>query len=308
MQHTSVLLQESIDNLCLKKDGIYIDATFGLGGHSNEILKRLGSNGRLIAIDRDKYAVDMGKKRFLDEGRIEIVHARFGDLEKILSNLSVKYFDGIIADFGVSSMQLDNKERGFSFRNDAVIDMRMDQGEGNPLVEWINTATEEEIAEVIWRNGEDKFSRKIAKSIASTRNNTPITTTKQLADCISEVVKTRNKKIHPATKTFQAFRIFINQELQEITDLADISIKHLASGGRMCMISFHSLEDKIIKRKFNKWSKSDLDTIPSNIPITSENIENKAIIKKISRIKPTRIEIESNKRSRSAILRVGEKI
>ncbi|EPE37730.1 ribosomal RNA small subunit methyltransferase H [Candidatus Photodesmus katoptron] len=307
--HTSVLLNESINGLAIKSNGIYIDATFGRGGHSRAILSRLGKHGRLYSIDRDYEAVLEGEK--IDDPRFTMIHSPFSEMLNYAGYYNIlKQVDGILLDLGVSSPQLDNSERGFSFMRDGPLDMRMDQTSGTPVSEWLLKANLNDIIWVIRKFGEERYACRIAKAIIRYRNDVkkePLTRTSQLAQLISGVAK--NFKKHPATRVFQAFRIYINNELEEIDSVLNQSIDILAPKGRLLVISFHSLEDRIVKHFMRK--KSDFDRIPNQLPLTDNQIKklsnlNLKIIGKP--IKASQHEVMVNIRSRSAILRIAERL
>jgi 16S rRNA (cytosine1402-N4)-methyltransferase len=300
--HITVLLYEAVQQLAIKADGVYVDCTFGRGGHSREILKKLGPSGRLIAIDRDVAAHDAND---IQDKRFTLVHAAMSDIASVLKQQKVDAVDGILADLGVSSPQLDAAERGFSFRFDAPLDMRMDQSSGETVADWLDRAEERDIGEVIWRYGEERFAKSIARKIVAARSGGRIRTTRELATLVAETVRTREPGQHPATRTFQALRIFINQELEEIEKVLPQAVKCLRMKGRLVVISFHSLEDRIVKRFMQTASKAD--RLPSNFPIRANEI-NEATLAVIGRpIKPSDAEVSANPRSRSAIMRVAER-
>ena len=300
--HITVLLHEAVEQLAIKADGVYVDCTFGRGGHSREILKNLGSSGKLIAIDRDVAAHDAND---IQDERFTLVHAAMSDIAAVLKQQKVVAVDGILADLGVSSPQLDAAERGFSFRFDAPLDMRMDQSSGETVADWLDRAEERDIGEVIWRYGEERFAKSIARKIVAARSGGRIRTTRELATLVAETVRTREPGQHPATRTFQALRIFINQELEEIEKVLPQAVKCLRMKGRLVVISFHSLEDRIVKRFMQTASKAD--RLPSNFPIRANEI-NEATLAVIGRpIKPSDAEVSANPRSRSAIMRVAER-
>ncbi|MBL8511030.1 MAG: 16S rRNA (cytosine(1402)-N(4))-methyltransferase RsmH [Betaproteobacteria bacterium] len=306
--HITVLLQEAVDSLDIRPDGVYIDCTYGRGGHSREILSRLGPTGRLIAIDRDQAAIAANT---IVDARFQLVHAAMSELTAVLAasggvegGATLKV-DGILADLGVSSPQLDEGVRGFSFRFDAPLDMRMDQSRGETVEDWLNRAEERDIGEVIWRYGEERFARQIARKIIAARSVGRIRTTGELARLVAETVRTREPGQHPATRTFQALRIFINQELEEIENLLPQAAHSLRAGGRLAVISFHSLEDRIVKHYLRDAAKAD--HLPSNFPIRAGEI-NQATFCLIGKpIKASDAEIAANPRARSAILRVAER-
>lgn len=300
--HIPVLLHEAVEQLAIQADGVYVDCTFGRGGHSREILKKLGPRGRLIAIDRDVAAHDANT---IEDERFTLVHAAMSDVAVVLKQRNVEQVDGILADLGVSSPQLDAAERGFSFRFDAPLDMRMDQSSGETVADWLDRAEERDIGEVIWRYGEERFAKSIARKIVAARGGGRIRTTRELAALVAETVRTREPGQHPATRTFQALRIFINQELEEIEKVLPQAVKCLRMKGRLVVISFHSLEDRIVKRFMQTASKAD--RLPSNFPIRANEI-NEATLAVIGRpIKPSDAEVLANPRSRSAIMRVAER-
>ena len=303
--HVPVLAKESTKVLMTASKGLYLDTTAGFGGHMQLILESLGNRGHLIAADRDQDSIAYLKSEFSDP-QLTIIKSNFKGLRQEIDQLDHSFaFDGIIADLGVSSHQLDSKDRGFSFKKDADLDMRMDQSTGISAKNWINTAAEDEISDVIWKYGEESYSRKIAKAIIEQRSIRPISTTLEFADLIYQLKKYSKKKEkkHPATKTFQAIRIHINDELEELRSLLDFSLEYLKPGGRIVIISFHSLEDRIVKRFFRDNSRIDPNL--SKLPNLEDTSRLKVILKKI---KPSDEEIKVNPRARSAILRAAEKI
>jgi len=308
--HKPVLLDEVIEALNIRADGYYIDATFGRGGHSREIIKRLGPEGRLFAFDKDPDAVKSVSAELVEDERFEIVQGSFTMLmQHVKQHELLAQFAGVLFDFGVSSPQLDDAERGFSFRFDAPLDMRMNPEEGQSVAEWLNKAAEAEIANVIYEYGEERASRRIARSIVSARVEVPIETTTQLAEIVRKAIpakknRHKGKDIHPATKTFQALRIFINRELDEIKDVLPQAVDVLCSGGRLAAISFHSLEDRIVKRFMRDESLPK--EYPPELPIMPDDSDVK--IKRIGKkIRATEKEVNENPRSRSATLRVAER-
>ena len=303
--HVPVLAKESTKVLMTASKGLYLDTTAGFGGHMQLILESLGNRGHLIAADRDQDSIAYLKSEFSDP-RLTIIKTNFKGLRQEIDQLDHSFaFDGIIADLGVSSHQLDSKDRGFSFKKDADLDMRMDQSTGISAKNWINTAAEDEISDVIWKYGEESYSRKIAKAIIEQRSIRPISTTLEFADLIYQLKKYSKKKEkkHPATKSFQAIRIHINDELEELRSLLDFSLEYLKPGGRIVIISFHSLEDRIVKRFFRDNSRIDPNL--SKLPNLEDTSRLKVILKKV---KPSDEEIKVNPRARSAILRAAEKI
>jgi 16S rRNA (cytosine1402-N4)-methyltransferase len=301
--HQSVMFTESIDALNIKIGGIYIDATFGRGGHTQGILDRLDKSGSVIAFDQDIHAVEFAKENFNDE-RLTVIHSAFTHMEEILSerNLSGK-IDGILMDLGVSSPQLDNADRGFSFNTDGPLDMRMDQTSGISAAQWLENADAVEIANVIYEFGEEKRSRHIASAIKRYQQDKAITTTLQLANIIAGVVRTKKNK-HPATRSFQAIRIFINQELKQLAETLEQSINLLAPEGQLSIISFHSIEDRIVKQFIQKHSKQK--QLPKGLPVMNIELE-QTLFKNLGKQFASKDEVKNNKRSRSAILRVAQR-
>ena len=301
--HQSVMFTESIDALNIKIGGIYIDATFGRGGHTQGILNKLDKSGSVIAFDQDIHAVEFAKENFNDE-RLTVIHSAFTHMGEILSerNLSGK-IDGILMDLGVSSPQLDNADRGFSFNTDGPLDMRMDQTSGISAAQWLENADAVEIANVIYEFGEEKKSRHIASAIKRYQQDKAITTTLQLANIIAGVVRTKKNK-HPATRSFQAIRIFINQELKQLAETLDQSINLLAPKGQLSIISFHSIEDRIVKQFIQKHSKQK--QLPKGLPVMNIELE-QTLFKNLGKQFASKDEVKNNKRSRSAILRVAQR-
>ena len=258
-KHTSVLLQECLDGLAIKPDGIYIDATFGRGGHSGEILSQLGEQGRLIAFDRDPQAIEAAK-RFADDKRFTIVHSPFADMAEVIESMSLSgEIDGVLMDLGVSSPQLDDAERGFSFLRDGPLDMRMDTSRGQSAAEWLAEADEQDITQVIKEFGEEKFGKRIAHAIVNERKVNPITRTSELVRIIDQAMPVKDKFKHPATRTFQGIRIYINAELEQLRVGLKAATAILKPKGRLAVISFHSLEDRLVKRFMQpnaKWTKA----------------------------------------------------
>lgn len=308
-QHKTVLLNEAVDGLAMKPDGIYIDGTFGRGGHSRLILSKLSKKGRLIAIDRDPRAIEEAKK--INDERFTIVHGVFSEIEEIAIKENVqKKIDGILLDLGVSSPQLDEAERGFSFMHNGPLDMRMDDSKGQSAADWINNADESEIAWVLKYYGEEKNAKRIARTIGKRVQEKEIKTTSELAELIAACNPMKKWNKHPATRSFQAIRIHINNELVEIETTLNAALKVLSPAGRMSIISFHSLEDRMVKQFIVNHAKGA--EIPKGIPLTDKQIEalgfGKAELLNFGKKIPTEAEINDNPRSRSAILRVAEKI
>ncbi len=311
-KHISVLLNESIDGLAIKPDGTYIDGTFGRGGHSRTILSKLGENGRLFSIDRDPQAIAEAQK--IDDPRFTIIHGPFSGMAEYAERYDlVGQVDGVLLDLGVSSPQLDDAERGFSFMKDGPLDMRMDPTTGVPVSQWLVEADLDDITWVIREFGEDKHARRIAKGIIAyqeNEENEPLTRTGQLAKLISDVApKSFKEKKHPATRAFQAFRICINSELEEIDTALKGAASILAPQGRISVISFHSLEDRMVKRFIRKESQGP--QVPHGLPLTEDQIKalGSADLKPIGKaIKPSKDEVDENTRSRSSVLRIAEKL
>ena len=299
---------EVVNHLVVARSGTYLDATCGFGGHTEVILKKLNSDGKLIAMDQDQDAINFVEGKFTGQSRLKIIKGRFGNLKELLESNDLNFkFSGILADLGISSFQLDNAHRGFSFQNTGPLDMRMDQKTGVTAQVWINNASEDEISKVLWQFGEEKYSRKIARAIIFNRMRAQIKTTQQLTEIIVDVKKnSRSKrKQHHATKTFQAIRIYINQEIDQLEMFLNDSLDILKIGGRLCVISFHSLEDRMVKRFFRNHSR--LDPNLSKLPnLSPEHLTDCKIVAR--RIKPSKEEINSNPRARSAVLRVVEKV
>jgi 16S rRNA (cytosine1402-N4)-methyltransferase len=305
-QHAPVLLQEAIVGLNIKPDGIYIDGTFGRGGHTKLILEHLSTHGQLIVIDKDPAAINAAKKMLEHDKRCYIHHASFNEIDRIAKKLKIeKKVNGILLDLGVSSPQLEDETRGFSFLREGPLDMRMDSTKGIDAATWLAKTNAKELAQVLKTYGEEKFARRIANAIIKARNAAPIKSTKQLADIVALANPKWEKHKHPATRSFQAIRIFINQELEELQNCLDKALDVLAVGGRLAVISFHSLEDRIVKRFIQKHVRGDY--LPISVPIKHEEL--KPRLKKIGRaIKPSDEELKTNWRARSAKLRIAEKI
>ena len=301
-EHYSVLLEESIALLNIKPDGIYVDGTFGRGGHSQQILNKLGALGRLIIVDKDLEAIIYAKEHFKDK-RVIIVHDSFAQIGGWLTKLGIKSVDGILLDLGVSSPQLDNKERGFSFRFSGPLDMRMNTSQGITAREWISSVSEADLADVLWRYGEERFSRRIARQIVLSRKISPITTTGDLASIITQVLPFKEKGQHPATRSFQAIRIYINSELEDLEQFLLEAHTLLGNKGRIVIISFHSLEDRLVKQAFNRLASGE--KLPKWVTKVPELAKFKVIAKKL---RAGTKELMENSRSRSAVLRTLEKV
>jgi 16S rRNA (cytosine1402-N4)-methyltransferase len=307
MEHLPVMYAESLQALEIKASGIYLDCTFGRGGHSRGILGRLDSAGRLLAFDRDLEAINSDVAAALrSDSRFELQHSPFSQLENAVKNRGWDgLVDGILMDLGVSSPQLDNPERGFSFLRDGALDMRMDSHSGLSAAQWLAQVDEHELMLVLFDYGEERFARRIAKAIVTTRAETPITTTLQLAKIIETAVPAREKHKHPATRSFQAIRIAVNQELDEIKSALAQAAKVLKPGGRLVVISFHSLEDRIVKRFIRAESGNKYN--PGKLPIKEADIE-QGLLKTIGKaIYATKQEVDLNPRARSAVMRIAEK-
>jgi len=304
-EHKPVLLNEVLNGLNLRPGGYYVDCTFGRGGHSEAILQRLDKHGRVLAIDKDPDAIGSFRDQLAEEPRLQLVQGSFTMLEHLLAREMIEKVDGVLFDLGVSSPQFDNPCRGFSFQRDGILDMRMNPEIDISAAEWLNSAKENEIVDVLHRYGEERYARRIAKKIVNERINNPVQGTVQLADLVkSECPVNRNSDKHPATKTFQAIRIFINQELDELKNVLSQVINVLSPGGRLLVISFHSLEDRIVKRFIRQESRGD--HYPPELPVSHELLQPR--LKAIGKaIRPTRDEIDQNPRARSAVLRIAER-
>jgi 16S rRNA (cytosine1402-N4)-methyltransferase len=306
ISHTAVLLEETIDQLSIRKNGIYVDGTFGRGGHSREILKYLGPDGRLLAIDRDPDAVIAGKELAAQDARFSIAHEQFGGLRSFLKKHGVfGKLNGILLDLGVSSPQLDDAERGFSFQVDGPLDMRMNPSDSQTAGRWLSEASEREIANVLRRYGEERAARRIAHAVVTRRSERPIASTSDLAALVESVVRRRPGGKHPATLVFQAIRIHVNRELDELRQALADSIDALVVGGRLCVISFHSLEDRIVKRFLRDNSR--IDPALSKLPFVPDAAQPRLQLP-TGAIRASAAEVERNPRSRSATLRVGERL
>ncbi len=309
--HTPVLLREAVDALAVTPCGIYVDGTFGRGGHSRLILERLGEFGRLIAFDRDPTAFAAGQALEAGDARFCMVHSSFSRIQEVLRKLDVDQVDGILLDLGVSSPQLEEADRGFSFRLDGPLDMRMDTSKGQTAAEWLASASQAHMEEVIKNYGEERFAKQIARAIVAARSRQPITTTHQLAAIVATAVRSRKRedKQNPATRTFQAIRIYINQELEKLSLVLPQCVEVLKPGGRLVAISFHSLEDRIVKRFMRE--SANPDTLPKDVPLRAIEVQ------RLSRHKlrvvgkalgPAEEELAANPRARSAVMRVAERL
>ncbi len=308
-QHTTVLLEEAVDALAIKPGGFYVDATFGRGGHSRLILERLGEQGRLVALDRDPAAIESGRNLLADR-RLTLIHTAFSGLGVALKGEvegdGVGQVDGVLLDLGVSSPQLDEAQRGFSFRADAPLDMRMDTSRGKTVAEWLAEASQSQIAEVIKNYGEERFAHAVAKAIVAARTGGVIATTRQLAEIVAQAVRTREAGQHPATRSFQALRIHINQELEELSLVLPQCVEALKPGGRLVVISFHSLEDRIVKRFMRDQSQPP--RLPAGMPVREVDRAKPPLALIGKPVYPSAAEVDANPRARSAVMRVAERI
>lgn len=304
MRHMPVLLHEALTGLCIRRDGIYLDCTFGRGGHSRAILAELGESGRLIGLDRDPSAVAAANDLAKKDSRFEIVHTAFSELEFALDTCSICRVNGILMDLGVSSPQLDEAKRGFSFQANGPLDMRMDPTSGESAADWIARADADEIAHVLWVFGEERFSRRIARAIVESRDVEPIVTTAQLSKIVSDAQPKKDQNKHPATRAFQAIRLYINGELSELEQGLGAAVNRLEVGGRLAVISFHSLEDRLVKRALRDASRPPKGDprmpLPENVAKPKLKLVGKAI-------KAGPDELSVNPRARSAVLRIAER-
>lgn len=303
-EHITVLLSEAVEHLVLKKDGIYVDCTFGRGGHSKLILEKLNREGRLIAIDRDKSAFEEGLK--IKDMRFEIVRAHFSEIDEVLEAKGISKVDGVLLDLGISSPQIDEGDRGFSFRFDAYLDMRMDQSKGVTAAELLKKIEQKELEKILKEYGEEKFARRISTAIIKERDEVgSIETTKQLAKIVADHMPKKEIGQDPSTRTFQALRIYINRELEELKEVLPKILKLLKKDGILVAISFHSLEDRIVKQFIN--DEKNRDTLPSNFPIRSDELPKPRLNIVTKPIKPSEAEVKRNPRARSGIMRVAER-
>ncbi len=302
--HFSVLLHEAVDALNVRSSGTYLDGTFGRGGHSKEILKKLGKGGRLIAVDKDADAVLSANS--LPAENFHIVHGSFADITRILSGYQIAEIDGVLLDLGVSSPQLNDASRGFSFMSDGPLDMRMDVTQGMSAANWLNGASTDEITQVLKDFGEERFAKNIARKIVKERQICELVSTRQLVDIVTDAIPKRYQVLkNPATRTFQAIRIFINRELEDLEQFLQDVISRLSVGGRIVVISFHSLEDRIVKRFFKKICSID---VPDRLPVRASELP-KSMYRQVGRaVRASSSEISRNVRSRSAIMRVAERV
>jgi 16S rRNA (cytosine1402-N4)-methyltransferase len=303
--HIPVLLTEAVAALAIRANGVYVDATFGRGGHSRAILAALGPEGRLIALDRDLQAIAEGQVLAHSDPRFQIVHAPFSRLAETLQAMGMTQVDGILLDIGVSSPQIDQTERGFSFRGDAPLDMRMDTTTGMSAAQWLALASETEIAEVVRDYGEERFARRVAKAIVEARQQEPLLRTRQLAEICQRAVRTREPGQDPATRTFQAVRIYINRELEELAEVLPQALAALGPGGRLAVISFHSLEDRQVKQFMRTEAQGP--QIPAEVPMPAHLLPPGRLTLVGKAMRASAEELRRNPRARSAVLRVAER-
>ena len=300
--HRPVLAAEAIEALSIEPGGTYVDGTFGRGGHSRLILERLGPRGRLIALDRDPQAVQAARQ--IADARFSVTHAAFSALSQVLDLQGVASVQGMLFDLGVSSPQIDEPQRGFSFRSDGPLDMRMDPSQGTSAADWLARAEENQIREVIGGYGEERFAKQIAAALVAARRVAPVRTTRQLADLVGAAVRTREPGQDPATRTFQALRIFVNRELEEVSLMLPQAMARLAPGGRLAVIAFHSLEDRIVKRFLQACARP---TLPRDLPLRASEMP-EVLLRIVGKpVRPTSAETAANPRARSAVLRVAER-
>ena len=303
--HIPVLKREALDALNIQRGGTYVDATLGRAGHARSIAESIGDSGRLIAIDRDPRAIELGEQVFAQDSRVQILHGEFNQMKRLISdNTDIQFLDGVLMDLGVSSPQLDQAERGFSFMRDGALDMRMDPTRGESAAQWLEKVEERDLMMVLFDLGEEKFARRIARAIVEARTEAVIDSTLKLVAIIEQAIPKKEKNKHPATRTFQAIRLHVNQELFQVSSALPQAVELLSEGGRLAVISFHSLEDRIVKRFIRELSTPNLP--PKNIPVSEDAYLTplKAIGKAI---KPSKQEVLDNPRSRSSVLRVAQR-
>jgi len=305
-RHETVMLKPAVDALIGDSTGFYVDGTFGRGGHSRQILSVLEAQGRLLAIDKDPQAISTANKDFAGDTRFEVVQGSFSTLAALVESAGkMGKVNGVLLDLGVSSPQLEEAQRGFSFMHDGPLDMRMNPNEGQSAAQWLAVAAEEEIADVIYRYGEEKFSRRMARAIVEQRKVAPISSTLQLAEIVKQANPAWEKHKHPATRAFQGIRIHINRELEDLESVLSQALEVLSIGGRLVVISFHSLEDRMVKQFINKQAKGD--DFPAGVPVRTSDLNPR--MKKIGKaVKASDAEVAGNQRSRSAVMRIAEKI
>ncbi|WP_456418524.1 16S rRNA (cytosine(1402)-N(4))-methyltransferase RsmH [Thiolapillus sp.] len=304
--HKPVLFEEAIEAMNIQQNSCCVDGTFGRGGHSAAILDRLGEQGRLIALDKDAQAIAYGKAHFSSEPRLHLHHCSFSRLREVVEQHGLAgRIDAVLLDLGVSSPQLDDAGRGFSFQQDGPLDMRMDQSSGMSAAQWLATAEESAIAAVLWEYGEERFSRRIARAIVEQRGAEPLQTTAQLAQLIFRASPVKERHKHPATRSFQAIRIYINRELDDLREGLGQAVDVLAPGGRLVVISFHSLEDRIVKRFIRDRSRGD--SLPKGVPVMEKH-RKPGILRAVGKpVRAAEEELQQNPRARSAIMRIAEK-
>ncbi len=304
--HETVLLKEAVESLNINESGVYIDGTFGRGGHSQKIIEKLGPNGKLIVVDKDPQAIERAEEMFATDERCLIFHGSFAEVDQYIESIGLAgKINGVLLDLGVSSPQLDDAERGFSFSNDGPLDMRMDSSKGETAAEWIATADERDIAIVLKEYGEERFAKRVANFIVERREEEAITTTWQLVSIIADAIPRKEKHKHPATRSFQAIRIFINRELDDLEECLGKTFDILDVEGRLVIISFHSLEDRMVKRFMR--NNSTVMRLPPEIPIVPEEL--KPRMKLVGKAnKASESEVEQNPRARSAVMRVAKRI
>ncbi|MCD8536957.1 MAG: 16S rRNA (cytosine(1402)-N(4))-methyltransferase RsmH [Burkholderiaceae bacterium] len=306
--HRTVLLEETVQALVpderIPADGVFVDGTFGRGGHSGALLNRLGPQAQLLVIDKDPQAIAVAQAKAMNDPRIVCIHGGFGDLRELLATHGVKAVDGVMMDLGVSSPQLDQADRGFSFMRDGPLDMRMDTSQGQTAAQWLASASLDEVREVIRDYGEERFALQIAKAIVARRTGRPIERTLDLADIVASAVRTREKGQHPATRTFQAIRIYINRELEELDRALEAALGLLVTGGRLAVISFHSLEDRRVKQFMQAASRVPAEL--ARLPLREDQLP-KPLLAGVKRVRPSAAEVADNPRARSAVLRVAER-
>lgn len=305
LAHTTVLMEETVNACVNNPDGIYVDGTFGRGGHSRCLLSKLSDQGRLIGFDKDPLAIASGQELMQEDSRFQIVQSSFADMKAELNRLGIEQVDGILLDLGMSSPQIDDAERGFSFMRDGPLDMRMNPDAGISASEWVMTMPETEIARVLKEYGEERFAKRMARAIVTTRQEEPITRTLQLANLVKEANPAWEKHKHPATRAFQAIRIAINNELTDLETVLADSVELLRSGGRLAVISFHSLEDRMVKRFIRRQEQGK--QLPIGLPVTEDMLDRK--MKKLGKaVMPGKDEVSTNARARSAVLRAAERL
>jgi len=303
-QHKPVLLEEAVSALVTREDGLYVDGTFGRGGHSRAVLQRLNEQGRLLSLDKDPQAIAVGRGMAAEDGRLTMVQGSFAELEQWIQDWGVADgLDGVLLDLGVSSPQLDDPERGFSFMEDGPLDMRMDPTQGVSAAEWLAEAPEREISRVIWEFGEERHARRIARSIVMAREQQPLTRTSQLARLVEDTIGRKERK-HPATRCFQAIRIYINNELADLAEGLDAAIRQLRPGGRLVVISFHSLEDRLVKRTLKEAARPG--RVRRDLPDHPDLAPKLRLVGKA--VRASENELSANPRARSAVMRVAERL